>query len=266
MDWGKAVQEIERLIKLKTHPVAYKRLENADDLTQIPKVRRMDRFFTLCQLIALVRTRGFTIGVTAEDDLSPRCARIHGLAPMTEESVAEETIPLSTTWFANAEEAGKQLAAYPRIPPGKAIILAPLGSGKFEPDVVLIYGTPGQLVLMLNGLQWKDYERFQFFFVGEGSCADSLAQCYSSRKPSLAIPCFGEKRFGEVLDEEIVLALPPAMIEKAIEGMQKLAALGIRYPIPVYGAECDPLPALSRTDPKLSERRSIKRDGLKPGK
>ena len=137
-DWGKHVQEIERLIKLKTHPVAYKRLENADDLSKISKVRRMDRFFTLCQLIALVRTRGFTIGVTAEDDLSPRCARIHGLAPMTEESVAEETIPLSTTWFANAEEADKQLASYPRIPPGKAIILAPLASGKFEPDVVLI--------------------------------------------------------------------------------------------------------------------------------
>jgi uncharacterized protein (DUF169 family) len=265
-DWGKLVREMERLIRLRTFPVAYKKLENADHLSKITKVQRLDRFFTFCQLVALVRTRGYTLGATVEDDIFPRCARIHGLANTTEESIAEEIIPLSTTWFATPEEASKQFAAYPRIPPGKAIILAPLASGKFEPDVVLIYGTPGQLMLMLNGLQWKDYERFQFFFIGEGACADSLAQCYISGKPSLAIPCFGERRFGEVLDEELVLALPPAMIEKAIEGMQKLSASGIRYPIPVYGAECDPLPVLIRGNPKIAERRCVKSSELKPTK
>jgi len=66
-------------------------------------------------------------------------------------------------------------------------------------------------------------ERFQFFFIGEGACADSPAQCYVTGKPALAIPCFGERRFGEVLDEEMVLALPPPMVELAIEGMRRLA-------------------------------------------
>ena len=77
-------------------------------------------------------------------------------------------------------------------------MLAPLASGKFDPDVILIYGNPTQLMLLMNGLQFKDYERFQFFFIGEGACADGLAQCYTSGKPALAIPCFGERRFGGV--------------------------------------------------------------------
>jgi uncharacterized protein (DUF169 family) len=261
-NWGELVHQIENLIKLRTHPVAYKRLENADDLEKISKARRLDRFFTFCQSVALVRTRGWTIGVTSEDDMFPRCARIHGLAPTTQESIDEEMIPMSV-WFARPEEASKQLSASPRIPPGEAIVLAPLASGKIEPDVVLIYGTPGQIMLMLYGLQWKKWERFQFFFIGEGACADSLAQCYLSGKPSVAIPCFAERRFGEVLDEEIVLALPPAMIEQSIEGMQKLSASGFRYPYPIYGAECDPLPILARANPKLSERKRLRRKELK---
>ena len=260
-DWGALVKEVERLMKLKTYPVAYKRLENADDLGKIPKVRRLDRFFTFCQLVALVRTRGWTIGVSSEDDMFPRCARIHGLAATTQESIDEEIDPMSI-WFSKPEDASKQLSASPRIPPGEAIALAPLASGRIEPDVVLIYGTPGQIMLMLYGLQWKEWERFQFFFIGEGACADSLAQCYLSRKPSVAIPCFAERRFGEVLDEEIVLALPPAMIEGAIKGMQTLSASGLRYPYPLYGAECDPLPILTRANPALTERRRVRRTEL----
>ncbi|MCJ7655700.1 MAG: DUF169 domain-containing protein [Dehalococcoidia bacterium] len=57
----------------------------------------------------------------------------------------------------------------------------------------------------MNGLQFKDYERFQFFFIGEGACADGLAQCYTSGNPALAIPCMGERAFGTVTEDELVL-------------------------------------------------------------
>lgn len=252
-DWGELTREMERVLRLRSFPVAYKRLENAKELDNIRKVRRLDRFFTFCQLPGLVRTRGWTVGVTVEDKLSPRCSRIHGMAEATDETKAEESTRLSTTWFATPEQAMKQQADYPRIPKGEAIVLAPLASGKFEPDVVLVYGTPAQLMMIMCGLQKIDYERFQFFFIGEGACSDSLGQCYASGKPSLAIPCFGERRFGEVLDEELVLALPPAMVEKAIEGLRKLSAVGLRLPIPFHGAECDPSPALAAAYPTSDE-------------
>ncbi|MDO8490778.1 MAG: DUF169 domain-containing protein [Dehalococcoidia bacterium] len=260
-DWKELAGQLESRLRLRTFPVAYRRLEKAADLDGIPKVRRLDRFFTFCQLPALVRTRGWTVGATVTDDMNARCARIHGLAAATEETIAEEAASLSTTWFSTPEEARKQLSIYPRITPGEAIVLAPLASSKFDPDVVLLYGNPAQVMFVLNALQWKDYERFRFFFIGEGACADSLAQCYVSGKPSVAIPCFGERRFGEVRDEELVLALPPGMVEKAVLGLQKLSGVGLRFPIPCYSAECDPSPALARAYPDAAKRRREKKGG-----
>jgi len=251
---GGVVQEMKLLLRLKSDPIAYKRLEKAAELDEIPEVIRLDRRASFCQVPAMVRTVGLTIAAT-RDNFGDRCARINGLAPTTEKQVAWEAESFANTWFANLEEAKKQMAAYPTVPPGEAVVLAPLEAEKFDPDVVLIYANPAQMMLLMNGLQFKDYERFQFFFIGEGSCADGLAQCYTTGKPALAIPCLGERSFGAVGDDEMVMALPPAMMAKAVEGMQALKARGASYPIAYLGPLCDPSPLLVQIYPEWWERR-----------
>jgi uncharacterized protein (DUF169 family) len=248
-DWARLTQEMEHLLRLKTSPVAYKRLEKLEELDKIPDVMRLNRMASFCQAPALARMGGMTVGLT-RNDLGERCARICGLAATTEKEVSWEANAFATTWFATVEEAKKQMAAYPLVPPGEALALAPLGSGKFEPDVILIYGNPAQMMLLMNGLQFKDYERFQFFFIGEGSCADGLAQCYTSGKPALAIPCMGERAFGSVTDDELVLALPPKMMAKAVEGLQSLRNRGIAYPVMYLGPLCDPSVVLTHIYPE----------------
>ncbi len=239
LDWAKLTQEIERLLRLKTSTIAYKRLQKMAELDKIPDVMRLDRRATFCQVPALVRRIGLTVGVT-RSNLGERCARINGLAATTEKEVAWEADAFAKTWFANMKEARKQMAEYPLVPPGEAVVLAPLAAGKFDPDVILIYANPAQLMFLMNGLQFKDYERFQFFFIGEGSCADGLAQCYTTGKPALAIPCLGEREFGTVTEDEMVMALPPTMMAKAVEGLQALEARRIGFPIKYLGPSCDP--------------------------
>ena len=253
-DWAELTREIERLLHLRTYPVAYKRLEKLEELEKIPKVRRFKRGFSFCQLPTLVRRGGWTIAVTRDNfgDRATHCARINGLLPTTEEEISRKTAQFANLWFANAEEARKQMETVPTIPPAEAVVLAPLASGKFEPDVVLIYGSPAQLMMLMCGLQFNHFERFQFFFIGEGACSDGLAQCYNTGKPALAIPCFGERRFGGVAEDELVLALPPAMVETAVEGLQALWKRGLRYPIMPFGIECEPtesLPAYPEPQP-----------------
>jgi uncharacterized protein (DUF169 family) len=249
IDWSGLTQEMERLLRLKTNPVAYKRLEKLEELDKIPDVMRLNRRASFCQAPALARMGGMTVGLT-RNDLGERCARICGLAATTEREVSWEANAFATTWFATAEEARKQMAAYPLVPPGEALVLAPLASGKFDPDVILIYGNPAQMMLLMNALQFKDYKRFQFFFIGEGSCADGLAQCYTSGKPALAIPCMGERAFGAVTEDELVLALPPKMMAKAVEGLQALRGRGIGYPIMYLGPLCDPSVVLTHIYPE----------------
>jgi uncharacterized protein (DUF169 family) len=254
VDWAGLSHEITSRLHLKASPVAYKRLEKASELGDIPEVVPLNRHASFCQVPAMVRTMGLTVSAT-RDNFGERCARINGLAPTTEKQLAWETEQFAHSWFANVEEARKQMAAYPLVPPGEAIVLSPLEAGKFEPDVVLIYGNPAQMMFLMNGLQFKDYERFQFFFIGEGSCADGLAQCYTTGKPALAIPCLGERAFGTVTEDELVMALPPGMVAKAVEGLQALKSRGVGYPVNYLGPVCDPSPVLTMIYPEWWERR-----------
>ncbi len=250
--WAKMAEDFKSLLKLKSEPIAFRRLENRGELDKIANVIRVKRGFTFCQVPFLARVLGQTVGVTKEDPMGDRCTRLHGLRPATEKSMQNEATMLSATWFASVEEALKQQNETPRTPVGEAIVVAPLGKEKFEPEVVLIYGSPAQAMMIMCGLQKEKYERFQFFFIGEGACADSLAQCYVSGKPALAIPCYGERALGQVADDEIVIALPPGELERAVSGMKKLAKIGFKYPIAFIGGLADPGPILAQFYPDRS--------------
>jgi hypothetical protein len=52
-----------------------------------------------------------------------------------------------------------------------------------------------------------------------------------------------------VLDDELLMALPPADLPKAIAGMQALAKNGLRYPIPQYGIQADARAGLGASYP-----------------
>jgi dephospho-CoA kinase len=79
----------------------------------------------------------------------------------------------------------------------------------------------------------------QFFCVGESSCSDVIARCYLDGKPSLSIPCYGERRYGHAQDDELVMAIPAAMMDKALRGLEALYKRGVRYPISYAGVEAD---------------------------
>ena len=247
-------QELEKRLRLKTRIVAYKKLESAKDLDNIENVYRPNRSFTYCQVPFMVRVQGLTVGVTREDQMLDRCMRLHGVKDADEESMQRESFMLSTTWFGSPEEAMEQQKDYQRIPAGEAIVASPAIEGKFEPDVVSIYGNPAQVMMVMCGLQKDKYEQFHFSFIGEGACADSLAQCYVSGKPSLAIPCYGERALGQVADDEIVIALPPAELERSIAGLKRLAKTGFGYPISYIGGVADVMPILSQIYTEQSNR------------
>jgi uncharacterized protein (DUF169 family) len=244
--WAEQGKELENLLRLKTKLVAYRRLEKAEDLTGISGVHTPERTFTFCQVPFMVRALGMTVGATQDSLMLDRCMRLHGLKNPDDESMERESAMLSTTWFRSSEEAMQQQKEYIRIPAGGAIIAAPLVEEKFEPEVILAYGNPAQIMMILCGLQKIKYEHFHFSFIGEGACADSLGQCYVTGKPALAIPCYGERALGQVAEDEIVIALPPETLQTATAGLKKLAKAGLKYPVAYIGAMADVVPILQQ--------------------
>ena len=75
--------------------------------------------------------------------------------------------------------------------------------------------------------------------VGETACADSWGRALKTGEPSLSLPCYAERRYGGVPDEEMLMALPPSYLAKAITGMKALSKNGLRYPIAPYGIQSD---------------------------
>ena len=145
-------------------------------------------------------------------------------------------------WHATPEDARKRQEALSVVPAGRfnAMAVSPLASGRLDPpDICLIYATPGQMIILINGLQWKGYKRFDWSVVGETACADSWGRALATGEPSLSLPCFAERRYGGVPDEEMLMALPPRYLPVAIEGMKALSKNGLRYPIAPYGVQND---------------------------
>ena len=238
-DWEKPIRKLERLLRLKSFPVAFRLFEDRQDISKIPFIRRMNHKSTLCQLINLARNFDWTVGAELDDFLSVVCPSIIGLADIP--TYMQDGTFRSIVWTKSRADAAKYEAEIPRLPTGKyeAVAVAPLVYNPFDPDIVLIYANPAQMMLLINSLQFEDYEVMQFYCVGESSCSDAIVRCYNNRKPALSIPCYGERRYGHAQDDELVMAVPAEMMDKALNGMEALYRRGIRYPVSYAGAEGD---------------------------
>lgn len=258
-DWEKPIRRLEGLMRLKSFPVAFKLLEHREELGLIPFLRRLPHKSTLCQLTNLVRNFDWTVGADKDDFISLMCPSIIGLAEIAD--YMKDGTFRSIVWTKSRADGRKYENGIPRIPTGKyeAVALAPLVYNPFDPDLVLIYANPAQMMLLINALQFEDYEVMHFYCVGESSCADAIARCWLTGKPSLTIPCYGERRYGHAQDDELVMALQPESVDKALKGLEALYRRGIRYPISFAGAESElsrQFPAAYRSDAQSGKGRN----------
>lgn len=248
--------DLERMLKLRTPPIGMKLLESAETLQQIPKLRRPQAIHTMDQIVAQAARLGWTMGVQASDLVGEQCRAVVGLGGQDADWYSGRA--MTGVWFATVEDSARHQAAMDVVPVGRyqALVVAPLhrwpdfGAGADTPDIALFYATPGAMIYFINGLQWSGYERFDWSVVGESSCADSWGRALRTGKPSLSIPCFAERRYGGVLDDEMLMALRPADIARSLAGMQALAKNGLRYPFASYGIQQDARAGMGVSYPK----------------
>jgi uncharacterized protein (DUF169 family) len=235
------VAKLEGLLRLRSIPFGMKLFESVGQMEAIPKLRRpKGTQHTLDQIVAQAARLGWTVGITTEDLVGDQCRSVVGLGGQDDKWYSGQH--MAGVWYATPADAGAHQKAMNLVPKGrfKALAVAPLASGRLDPpDIALFYATPGAMIYFINGLQWAGYKRFDWSVVGESACADSWGRALRTREPSLSIPCFAERRYGGVLDDEMLMALPPEQLGKAIAGMEALAKNGFRYPFPQYGIQQD---------------------------
>jgi uncharacterized protein (DUF169 family) len=201
LDWPTTLTRLDKVLRIRTTPIGMKMFETAAEMEAVPKIRRPKDIHT-----------------------------------------ADQIVSMAGVWFETIEDSAAHQAAMHVVPIGQyeAMAVSPLSTGRLDPpDICMIYATPGQMILLINGLQWSGYKKLEWGCVGESSCADSWGRALSTGEPSLSIPCYAERRYGGVQDDEMLMALQPDQLVQAIDGMEALSRNGLRYPIPPYGIQTD---------------------------
>ena len=234
------VNSLNKLLKLRTVPIGMKLFTTQEEMEMVEKIRRPNGVFTTDQIVGQACRNGWTVGITAEDLVGAQCSTVIGLHPRSEEWLSGKH--MAGVWFQTEEESSIHQNAMDVVPYGnyEAMAVSPLASGRLDPpDICLIYATPAQMILFINGLQWSGYKKLEWGCVGESACADSWGRALSTGEPSLSIPCFAERRYGGVMEDELLMAIPPHFLPKVIDGLEHLSRNGLRYPIAPYGINND---------------------------
>jgi hypothetical protein len=105
------------------------------------------------------------------------------------------------------------------------------------------------MMYFINGLQWSGYKSFEWGVVGESACADSWGRALETPQPLALHPLLCRACYGGVNDDEMLMALPPEHMAKAIAGMTALAKNGFRYSFPQYGIQQDVRDGMAKSYP-----------------
>ncbi len=154
---------------------------------------------------------GWTIGITSEDLVGSQCRAVVGLGNAKDDKWKSGEHMVGV-WFKTLDDATAHQSAMNCVADGKyqALALAPLASGRLNPpDICAHLRNPRADDYFINGLQWSGYKKFNWAVVGESACADFWGRAFNTRQPSLSISCFAERRYGGVLDDEMLMALSP---------------------------------------------------------
>ena len=90
----------------------------------------------------------------------------------------------------------------------------------FEPDIVLVYGNPPQIMRFIAASIMEEGGCFENSFFAPGVCADIIAPVIQTRKCRFGIPDFGNRKHEYTANDELIFSIPFARLEEIAEGLE----------------------------------------------
>jgi uncharacterized protein (DUF169 family) len=233
---------INEYLRPATFPVAVKLLKeslpgNIKTALQLYKHR-----IAVCQGISIARRIGRSIGFERADH---DCPISHVLFGFVEEPEINKNGSLVYPLYSKDMEAGKNTASkeiHLECGSFENLILAPIHRADFEPDVLIVYGNPAQIVRMVQGALYHEGGSITSSFMGRGACGSSIAYPFKTGQCNVVMPGGGERVFGMTCDDEMAFAMPKAKIAPTLQGLKATHEGGVaRMPTPFFGLGAEPV-------------------------
>ena len=229
-------EAIERHIRPNTFPLGIKMVAREEDIPEKAKRPGRDMHFdsALCQGMGIARHYGWTIAVSRKDISCPIGATLFGFQPKVEHFTGGHCC--AGMYTRDAAAGAKTEAAAPCFDFGQffAMVSGPLNRIDFEPDVVLVFGNPAQVMRLVTGALWESGGYIHSRFSGRTDCADEVIETMKTGKPQVILPCYGDRIFAQTQDHEMAFSFPYAFAQTLVDGLEGTHKGGVRYPIPNY--------------------------------
>jgi uncharacterized protein (DUF169 family) len=199
-------EDLERLMLLRTSPIAVKMLEKETDIPEgaIRPKRDRGQHIAQCQAFALSRRQRETIAMLKEDNWCFAPLIAYGLVDKPDDPRIEPF-----TNFVRFER-DKYIG----------IVSAPLRTANFEPDVVLIYSNTAQMRNLLMPLSFEHKDDVEYFFFPP-ACAYQIVPVMSENKYMVTLPDPGDYTRALAGEDEIILSVPKDRMEELMNGLNQ---------------------------------------------
>ena len=225
-------QALSQYVRPLTFPLAVKMLKSEEEIPE--KTRRpfqqMKKKVAICQGVGMARKLGWAVAMGKED---MQCSL--GAAPFGFFKNIDyfNEGNLAAGMFTTSPEAGKKEEdLVDRFDYGvySHILVAPLNRCAFEPDLLLMYGNPAQVMRLIQGALFNEGGAIQSTSMGRLGCAAMITVMKTDQCRYL-VPGNGDRIFGMTQDYEMVFMMPASKAESVVDGLAQTYKRGVRYPV-----------------------------------
>lgn len=236
MDLSAIVKVLDTYIKPQSFVLGVKMYTANEQLPAKVKIPDKDlgKRLAICQALNMARKYGWSLAVSKADHSCPIGSVVLGFQTAvdfyTEGNLCAGMYTKDKTAGANSE------AKVLRFPEGKYshLVVGPLDKLEFQPDIILVYGSPAQVMRLVQGALYIDGGTITSTFSGRAECSETLVQTINQQKCQVILPGNGERVFGQTQDYEMAFTMPWSEVEKTMEGLLATHKGGVRYPIPTF--------------------------------
>jgi uncharacterized protein (DUF169 family) len=206
-EYNQCGEELEKLLILRTSPLAVRMLETEADIPVGAVRPKKDQGIHIaqCQAFAMSRRQKLTVAMLKEDNWCFAALIAYGLVDRPDDPEFQRFVSFPTF------ERDKYIG----------IVSGPLRTANFEPDIVIIYANTAQLrnLLIPTHFIGKEARVNSHFF--PPACAYQIVPVMADGQLMVTLPDPGDYTRALAGEDEIILSVPKDKIGMLVEGVRQ---------------------------------------------
>ena len=223
--------DLETMLFLRTYPIAIKMLKSESEVPEGAIRPKQGQGRALRHMPGLLTRAppGHGDRHVLEDHWCFEPIISYGLVETPQDYLEGFT---NSFFIADKEAAAKHAREMTRLPVGEypGMVLAPLKTADFEPDLTMIYCDTAQLRHLLLALRYLHGTQVTSTLDPIGSCVHSVVPSLSSGECAVTVPDPGDFERAGAREDEMVLTVPTSRLEELMDGVYHFEEIGPGIP------------------------------------